>query len=121
MDVEKQNSKLPPCPQSPNCVCTESSDRRHVIEPIPYTTSTPDAINTIVNILSSEKAKIVSKNEQYIRAEYRSKLFRFVDDVEFYFDNKTKVIHFRSASRIGYSDMGVNRKRMERIRGLFYR
>jgi uncharacterized protein (DUF1499 family) len=70
-------------------------------------------------ILSMPRAKIVSSSEDYIHAEFRSKLFRFVDDVEFYFDAPRKLIDFRSASRVGHSDLGVNRKRMEEIREKF--
>jgi uncharacterized protein (DUF1499 family) len=66
-----------------------------------------------------KQSKIVVVEDNYIRAEFVSKIFRFVDDVEFYFpDKKSKelLIHVRSASRVGYSDLGVNRKRIEQIR-----
>ena len=55
----------------------------------------------------------------YIRAEFRSRIFQFVDDVEFLFENQGNVIHVKSASRTGYSDFGVNRKRVEKIRAAF--
>ena len=64
------------------------------------------------------RSKVVSNKENFLHVEFTSKIFRFVDDVEFYF-NEPGVIHFRSASRIGYSDMGVNRDRIEEIRHLF--
>jgi uncharacterized protein (DUF1499 family) len=66
-----------------------------------------------------KRANIVTEQEHYIHAEFTSAIFRFVDDAEFYIDDAQKVIHVRSAARLGYSDFGVNRKRMETIRQLF--
>jgi uncharacterized protein (DUF1499 family) len=66
------------------------------------------------------RTTIVTLEEDYIRAEFKSRIFGFVDDVEFWFDDEQKVIHFRSASRVGYSDLGANRKRMEKIRERFH-
>jgi uncharacterized protein (DUF1499 family) len=66
-----------------------------------------------------KRAKIITEKDDYIHAEYTSALFRFVDDVELYFDKAKKIIHVRSASRVGYGDMGVNRKRVEELRALF--
>ena len=65
------------------------------------------------------RSTVVKVQENYVRVECASWLFRFVDDMEFYFDNDRKTIHLRSASRIGYSDLGVNRRRIERIRDRF--
>jgi uncharacterized protein (DUF1499 family) len=65
------------------------------------------------------RAKVVTVRENYIHAEFRSRLFGFVDDVEFSFDEDKKTIHLRSASRTGLYDFGMNRKRMERIRSQF--
>ncbi|MEN6507422.1 MAG: DUF1499 domain-containing protein, partial [Smithella sp.] len=66
-----------------------------------------------------KRIKIVAEKEDYLHAEAKSLIFRFVDDVEFYFPANEKIIHVRSASRVGYSDMGVNRKRVEEIRKRF--
>jgi uncharacterized protein (DUF1499 family) len=60
--------------------------------------------------------KLIEEDETYLHYEFTSLLLRFVDDVEFLFDDETKTIHFRSASRTGYGDLGVNRKRMEQVR-----
>lgn len=67
-------------------------------------------------IRSLPRTQLVEENEGYLHYEFTSLLLRFVDDVEFLFDEGTKTIHFRSASRTGYSDFGVNRRRMEEIR-----
>ncbi len=70
-------------------------------------------------IKSMKRTKIVASTNIYIHAEFASAMFRFVDDVEFYFEDSRNIIHVRSASRVGYSDMGVNRKRIEQVRKLF--
>jgi uncharacterized protein (DUF1499 family) len=76
-----------------------------------------------LHILKSEKlARILTVQANYIHAEFTSAVFKFVDDVEFYFlvkDVNTTIIHIRSASRVGYSDLGANRKRIEKIRAKF--
>lgn len=79
-----------------------------------------EARETIITVIRSMKrTKIAILMDDYIRAEFVSALFRFVDDVEFYFDDASKTIHLRSASRLGYSDLGVNRKRIEQIRAVY--
>jgi uncharacterized protein (DUF1499 family) len=114
------DGKLKPCPDSPNCVSSQSPGGRHGMEAIPYTTTGKEAKERLRNIIKGmEGSSIVSEKDDYIHAEYRSALFRFVDDVEFYLDDTRKLIHFRSASRVGYYDFGVNRKRMEAIRKKF--
>lgn len=70
-------------------------------------------------VLAAGDARFVVEDDTYWHIEFRSRLFRFVDDVEFLFDLEQKLIHVRSASRVGYSDLGVNRKRVERIRAFF--
>jgi uncharacterized protein (DUF1499 family) len=66
-----------------------------------------------------KRTTIVAEKEDYLHAEAKSLIFRFVDDVEFYFPVDQNIIHVRSASRVGQSDMGVNRKRVEEIRWRF--
>jgi uncharacterized protein (DUF1499 family) len=70
-------------------------------------------------VLKAGDATFVKETESYWHVEFRSRIFRFVDDVEFLFDRDSKVIHVRSASRVGYSDLGVNRARVEKIRMMF--
>jgi uncharacterized protein (DUF1499 family) len=64
-------------------------------------------------------ARVITETETYVHATFTSRVFRFVDDLEFYFVLDAPVIHVRSASRVGYSDLGVNRKRVEKIRKAF--
>ncbi len=114
------DGKLHPCPKSPNCVSTQTIDDKQKMEPINYSGSLDDAKAKIISIINSlKRSKIITNEENYIHIEFRTATFRFVDDVEFLFDDKEKIIHFRSRARMGYSDMGVNRKRMEEITKLF--
>jgi uncharacterized protein (DUF1499 family) len=111
--------QLPPCPASPNCVSTKAEDAGHAIAPFRYQKTRPEAKEALKTIVRSlPRTKLVQEDETYLHFEFTSLLFRFVDDVEFLFDDEAKTIHFRSASRTGRSDFGVNRRRMEDIRKL---
>jgi uncharacterized protein (DUF1499 family) len=105
------------CPSSPNCVSSQSPDRGHYVEPLSYSSSTPDAMAALKNIiLQKERTKIVTETSTYLHVEFTSAIWRFVDDVEFMFDEDAKLIHMRPASRRGHSDFGVSRKRIGDIR-----
>ena len=107
------------CPNKPNCVSSKSTISIHKIDPIIYKGTSQDAQEKILGIIKSmPRTKISVNKNNFIHVEFTSKIFGFVDDVEFYFD-ELGTIHFRSASRIGHSDMGVNRERMEEIRHIF--
>jgi uncharacterized protein (DUF1499 family) len=118
--VGKGEGKLAPCPETPNCVNTHASDSTHAIEPLRYAGSEGEAMERLVRVIESmPRTKLITRTENYLYVEFTSAFWRFVDDVEFSFDRDEKVIHFRSASRLGKSDFGVNRKRMEEIRERF--
>jgi uncharacterized protein (DUF1499 family) len=111
------DGRLSPCPSSPNCVSSQSSDKRHAIKPFRYQVALGEARDRLVAVLKAiPRAKVITVKEYYVHAEFHSKLFGFVDDVEFSFDKDHETIHVRSASRTGYYDFGVNRKRVEHIR-----
>lgn len=111
--------QLAPCPSSPNCVSTQAQDEGHVIAPIRYRKSRVAAKEALKEVIRSlPRTKLVEEDESYLHYEFTSLLMRIVDDVEFLFDDETKTIHFRSASRIGYGDLGANRQRMEQVRAL---
>ena len=111
--------QFPPCPDKPNCISSKSSPSLHKIAPLTYKGNSQDAREKLLRIINKmPRTQISMSKDNLIHVEFTSKIFRFVDDVEFYFEN-TRTIHFRSASRIGHSDMGVNRKRMEKIRHFF--
>jgi uncharacterized protein (DUF1499 family) len=112
-------SSLPPCPGSPNCVSTQATDK-HAIAPLRYTSTQGEAMRRLLAVLRAiPRTIVVDSGQSSVRVEFRTPIFRFVDDTQFLFDDQAKTIHFRSASRIGYSDMGVNRRRMEEIRKAF--
>ncbi len=114
------NGRFAPCPDSPNCVSSMASDGRRAIEPIAYKGTRDRARQVMLSVIQSMKrSRIISDSENYMHAEFRSLIFRFVDDAEFFFPENTGVIHMKSASRTGYSDFGVNRKRLEKIRRRF--
>ncbi|PIP90553.1 MAG: hypothetical protein COW01_10640 [Bdellovibrionales bacterium CG12_big_fil_rev_8_21_14_0_65_38_15] len=115
------DNKLRPCPDKPNCVVSyDFGEQKNFIEPIKSEEEPGRIKEKILGIVSKDKsAKIVEQNDTYLRAEYTSNLFKFVDDVEFWF-GETGVVHFRSASRLGYSDLGANKDRIETIRFKFH-
>jgi len=111
---------LTPCPASPNCVSSQASDAEHFTEPLRFSGDAALAWNRLKSALGTEsRLSIVEDTGSYLHAEARSLIFRFVDDVEFVLDPEAGVIQVRSASRTGYSDFGVNRRRVERIRKAF--
>lgn len=111
-----RDGRLAKCGDTPNCVSTQCDDETKRMDPIAWTGAPATAIERLAAIVASmPRTVIVSQKEDYLRAEFSSSLFRFVDDVEFYVDSAAGVIQFRSASRAGYSDMGVNRNRMTEI------
>lgn len=114
--------RLAPCPDTPNCVSTQAdpADRLHGIEPIAYDGSLADARSRMLAALeAAPRITIIRSEPDYIAAEARTAFFRFVDDIDIAFDDSAKLIHFRSASRLGQGDLGVNRNRMEDIRERF--
>jgi uncharacterized protein (DUF1499 family) len=112
-----KDHKLAPCPASPNCVSSQAADQEHSVPPLVFTADTPAAMADLKKIiLNMKRSRIVEERGNYIHAEFTSAIWRFVDDVEFYVDENAKVLHVRSASRLGTSDFGVNRKRVEAIR-----
>jgi apolipoprotein D and lipocalin family protein len=108
---------LTPCPKTPNCVSSMTRDKTHFVKPFTYAGDSLDAQYEILGILySMNRVRVVKFEDHYIHAEFVSSVFRFVDDVEFYFEEEAKIIQIKSASRVGYSDLGANRRRIEKIR-----
>ncbi len=115
--ASKAANILTPCPTTPNCVSSLAKDKGHYVKPFPYKGEAAVAQHELLGILHSfNRVRVVRLEENYIHAEFVSFVFRFVDDVEFYFDDAIKVIQVKSASRIGYTDLGANRRRIEKIR-----
>ncbi len=113
-----RNARLAPCRRTPNCVSSQADpgDAEHYVAPIPFKGDAIAAVRRAV--LGIPRTTIIQTRTNYLYAEFRTPLMRFVDDVEFFHDDKAGVIHVRSASRVGRRDFGVNRERMEHLRSL---
>jgi len=113
---------LAPCPASPNCVNSRDPDPQRRVDPIAFTGTPEAARSTLVRTLDGmERARLVVNEPLYLKAQFTSAVFGFVDDVEFVIEPGARLIHLRSASRTGYYDFGVNRRRAEQLRAGFAR
>ena len=111
------DGRLRPCPDCPNCVSSQEEGEDCHIDPLPADSSATQTMKRLVNAIAAmPDATIVTQSATYLHVEFKSRVMRFVDDVEFLVDVPNELIHVRSASRLGYSDMGVNRRRVEAIR-----
>jgi len=109
------DGQLAPCPESPNCVSSQAADGdSHAITPIRL--SNEHSRLDIEQAIRSLGGTIVTSESNYLAAEVRSSLFGFVDDLELLFEPSGTLVHVRSASRVGYSDLDANRKRVEALR-----
>ena len=112
-----KNGRFAPCRPTPNCVSSQAdpADKEHYIAPIAFSGTMPELRRAVE---SMTRATVISEEGNYLYAEYRSALLGYVDDVELLLDESARLVHVRSASRLGRSDFGVNRKRIEELRGL---
>ena len=115
------SGRLAPCPAKPNCVSSEAGeDADHQIAPLDYAGTNPQAAwAEIQQVIAELGGEITLAGDAYLAATFTSSLFRFVDDVECRLDPLKEQIQIRSASRVGHSDLGVNRKRVEAINNAF--
>lgn len=116
------DGKLSKCPDKPNCICTEfEADLTHYIEPIAYSPRTPsEVLNRLKNSIAEMSGSIRTEKGNYLAATFTSSFFRFTDDLEIRVDTDQQLIHIRSASRVGYSDRGVNKVRIEQLIKLYH-
>ena len=116
-DLGVRNGRLKPAPSTPNAVSSQATDGSHAITPLQYKGPREAAMRALATIVRGmPRATIITQTTEYLYAEYQTALLGFVDDVEFWFPPEDGIIHVRSASRLGSSDFGVNRKRIEEIR-----
>ena len=115
-----KDGRLAPCRSTPNCVSSQAdpADREHYIAPIAFRGRMEDVRRAVE---SMARATVITADRNYLYAEYRTPLMRYVDDVELYYDERAGLVHVRSASRLGRRDFGVNRKRVEELRALLQR
>lgn len=117
-DIVKEIST---CPSSPNCISSLTSSKKHFMEPWSFNGEMAAVKETLKQkILSFSRVELKSEGEDYIHFVFTSLLLRFKDDLWFSFDEKNKVINFKSASRTGRSDFGVNKKRMLELKGMIF-
>ena len=113
------DGKLKACPNRPNCVSSETNQLKAKVLPIEFQSSPKVAWKDLKRVIVEIGGEIRSEEDHYLWATFTSRLFRFVDDMECRLVATEKIIHLRSASRTGYSDLGANRKRVERLRKRF--
>jgi len=112
--------RLRACPAKPNCVCSQDADSNHAIAPLTFAGDRTAAWERLKNLLVNQpRAQVITATADYLHVEFSTRLFRFVDDVEFFLPPDGSQIHCRSASRAGHSDLGVNRQRIEQLRAEF--
>ncbi|MGB5179354.1 MAG: DUF1499 domain-containing protein [Gammaproteobacteria bacterium] len=112
--------RLSSCPEKPNCVCSEhKDDTLHYVEPVIIPdNSTSASVEMLKDTVRQMGGSIQAESDTYLAATFSSAIFGFVDDMEIRIDSLQDVIHVRSASRVGHSDMGVNRQRAELFKQL---
>ena len=114
------NGQLAAMPKSPNAVSSQATDKRMQVNALPMSGSVAETRDKIISCLKQMGGNAVeSQSDDYIHAIFTTPLLRFKDDIEFYIDEANSDVHFRSASRVGYSDMGANRKRYEAFKALY--
>ncbi len=115
-----QGDRLSPCPDKPNCVCSEhAGDARHSIDALPLPgESQADTIAALTRAVDRLGGQVRTVRDDYLAASFASALFGFVDDVEFRIDRASASVQVRSASRVGHSDLDANRQRVEALRDL---
>ena len=112
-----KDGRLAPCRSTPNCVSSQADpgDGEHYIAPIAFRGSMADLRKAVQ---SMERSTVITAAANYLYAEYRTKLLRYVDDLELFYDERAGLVHVRSASRLGRRDFGVNRQRVEALRSV---
>jgi uncharacterized protein (DUF1499 family) len=121
--VSHLDLRLDPCPQSPNCVSSQAWDPDQRVAPFTFAGDAPDALAALEALIEADPAATIVERRSglYVRAEYRSRWLGFVDDLELLADDEGGMVHVRSASRRGWYDFGVNRRRVEALHEQFDR
>lgn len=107
--------KLAPCKSKPNCVSSFDKRDSYYMSSLDLRMSESEIIDKIIILLKERTdVEVITVEEGYIHAVFTTNLMKFKDDVEFLVKKNT--VHFRSESRVGYSDWGVNKKRIEEFK-----
>ena len=114
---DSENQRLADCPNWPNCVSSEAQDAKHAIAPLILTSDPKATWEAVVNVVDQlPRSTIVEATHRYLHVACKSRLFRFIDDLELLLNPVTGVVAIRSAARVGKLDLGVNRRRVEALR-----
>jgi uncharacterized protein (DUF1499 family) len=114
------NGELTQCGTKPNCVCSEQREQNDFyIEPLALKDGANEPLAMMKTVLLDMGAELITETDTYLATTFTSGIFGFVDDLEVRWDQDNSVLQLRSASRVGHSDLGANRKRVERVRDLF--
>jgi uncharacterized protein (DUF1499 family) len=120
LSLESIVSVISNSPSSPNYVSSMATDKDQFLTPWKFNSSLKETKEKLHQIISKmDRSKIVQNHERFIYAVFTSKFFRFKDDLYIYFDTDKQLIHFKSQSRLGHSDLGVNKKRILSIKEKF--
>jgi uncharacterized protein (DUF1499 family) len=120
-NIGVEDGVLSKMPNSPNAVSSQTFDTSKFVEPFKYLNDFENSRDCVIRMIKEfNGTKIITDENNYIHVVFSTPFMRFKDDVEFYFDDINKVIHFRSASRIGYSDNGLNRNRYNELSKIYY-
>ena len=122
-DLGVRAGQLAPLPASPNAVSSQTDRKNRKVAPLPFVGDLQQTRQTLQQVIESYpgRVQLVSATDSYIHCVFSTAWLRFKDDVEFFLDAESKVVHFRSASRSGFSDMGMNRRRYEALAALYQR
>ena len=118
-DTRLIDGRFRPCPGTPNCVSSESSDAASQVAPFRFEGAPEAAWDRMRKAIAESSGRVVETREGFLHATFTSRVFRFVDDLELRLEAEKSLIHIRSASRVGKSDLGVNRERVEALRVRF--
>lgn len=111
-----KDGKLAELPNKPNAISTQTDNKEFYVEPFPFKENLEKSKVAVLKAVEKYgDSEIVEKEANYIRVVFTTSKMRYHDDAEFYFDEEEKVVHFRSASRVGYSDMGLNKERYNKL------
>lgn len=115
------DDKIKVCPATDNCVSSLKNEaRERQVAHFPIQVDFVQSKTRLKEVIAElPRTKLISESEKYLHFTFTSLIFRFVDDVEFELDETKNIIHVRSASRVGRSDLGVNAKRVAQIRRLY--
>lgn len=116
ISMANDSAPLKPCKDSPNCASSLDERPSFKVTPLSFAGDASEALKKVKDVLlQQDRTRLVEESDGYLHVEFKSLIFRFVDDLEVWIDDSEKLIHFRSASRVGYSDFGVNKKRILEI------